>query len=450
VTAFAIFALTTAGPVQIQRISRERAPLSMMVLGRGSERLAVSDRYDDFVYPGGGPVEKFLGPFPEGGFRLEVSAPIDSGDSWQLAAFMAHAVVAAGSHSLCRDVEEAEAILCLTGTVDFDGLIGGVGHIAEKMQAARDDLTRWRQGDVAPVFIVPSGDDHDRLLANDPGSGLAIQGAETVSELCAVLDIPLAPVSSPIEVEKPRPSPEKTARGGKWAWPVVAVVVAAGAYAVFGQLDPQPTLIMPESSPVQEPAPKSAALSPPAAADTTTTKPKPAKITQVATPKSMPKTVSKTVSKTAPKDVNIEPRKPRLSILERHAPLGHACAEVYFGAVRPMLRPVPLAGQNLFKTSRGPTLCGFVVRIELGQKEVYAVAGLETLAGRLVGTLRPPPDLSGRRAVKGRHDWTLDLPHHVKTPVSYRMSLTTSSTVMRRGLAPTGGKTISLQHDIRR
>ena len=226
-TAFAIFALTTAGPVQIQRISRERAPLSMMVLGRGSERLAVSDRYDDFVYPGGGPVEKFLGPFPEGGFRLEVSAPIDSGDSWQLAAFMAHAVVAAGSHSLCRDVEEAEAILCLTGTVDFDGLIGGVGHIAEKMQAARDDLTRWRQGDVAPVFIVPSGDDHDRLLANDPGSGLAIQGAETVSELCAVLDIPLAPVSSPIEVEKPRPSPEKTARGGKWAWPVVAVVVAA-------------------------------------------------------------------------------------------------------------------------------------------------------------------------------------------------------------------------------
>lgn len=74
-TAFAIFALTTAGPVQIQRISRERAPLSMMVLGRGSERLAISDRYDDFVYPGGGPVEKFFGPFPEGGFRLEVSAP---------------------------------------------------------------------------------------------------------------------------------------------------------------------------------------------------------------------------------------------------------------------------------------------------------------------------------------------------------------------------------------
>ena len=61
----AIFALTTGGLVQIQRITHERAPLSMMVVGRGSERLSISDRYDDFVYPGGGPVERFFGPFPK-------------------------------------------------------------------------------------------------------------------------------------------------------------------------------------------------------------------------------------------------------------------------------------------------------------------------------------------------------------------------------------------------
>lgn len=444
-TAFAIFALTTAGPVQIQRISRERAPLSMMVLGRGSARLPVSDRYDDFVYPGGGPVEKFFGPFPDGGFRLEVSAPIDSGDSWQLAAFMAHAVVAAGAHSLCRDVAEAETILCLTGTVDFDGLIGGVGHIPEKLRAAREDLTAWQSGAASLMIIAPSGDDHERLLANETPSGLTMLGAENVGDLCAELEIPLGAVEvetpetteAPIEDDTPGDQAEAPKRGRALEWSLMALVLIAGAFVFFSKRDGTAPA-KPPSATVQlkltpAPAAKVPAVVPtpkPEAKNPEAVKPEPAKLEQKQPP--------------------LEPKMPRLSVFERHAPVGHACTEVYFDKIEPELRPVPLVTSIQFKTSQGPALCGILLRIELGPNEIFAAASLELLAGRLVGSLRAPPDLSGRRLVKGRHDWPLDLPHRVAGPVRYRLSLTTSQTALRKQNQPDGGKTITLVHEVLR
>jgi hypothetical protein len=433
VTAFAIFALTTGGPVQIQRISRERAPLSMMVLGRGSARLPVSDRYDDFVYPGGGPVEKFFGPFPEGGFRLEVSAAIDSGDSWQLAAFMAHAVVAAGGHNLCRDGAEAETILCLTGTVDFDGLIGGVGHIPEKLRAAREDLTEWRAGPAALIMIAPSGDDHDRLLADQLASGLTILGAKNVGELCAELDIPLvgaAPVAADIHDEQP----EAPKRGRAFEWSLLALVLLAGAFVFFTRRDVSPPAKPPTVTLDLKPAP-----APPA---------KPAATPSVAKPSPTVLPDTKPAPEPAPESALSEARLPRLSVWERHAPVGHACTEVYFDKIEAELRPVPLVAGNRFKTSQGSALCGILLRMELGPNEIYAAAGLELLSGRFVGALRPPPDLSGRRSVKGRHEWPLDLPHRVAGPVRYRLSLTTSSTAIRAQNQPGAGKTITLEHEV--
>ena len=150
----------------------------------------------------------------------------------------------------------------------------------------------------------------------------------------------------------------------------------------------------------------------------------------------------------APESALSEARLPRLSVWERHAPGGHACTEVYFDKIEAELRPVPLVAGNRFKTSQGSALCGILLRMELGPNEIYAAAGLELLSGRFVGALRPPPDLSGRRSVKGRHEWSLDLPHRVAGPVRYRLSLTTSSTAIRAQNQPGAGKTITLEHEV--
>ena len=109
-----------------------------------------------------------------------------------------------------------------------------------------------------------------------------------------------------------------------------------------------------------------------------------------------------------------------------------------------------MAKGNRFKTSQGKRLCGLLLRIELGFKATYAVVNLETLSGRLVRALRPPPYLSGRRLVKGRHDWKLDLPHGSGDLVHYKLSLTVAPTAIRHNIQPPGGRTISLQHEVQR
>ncbi|MBT7664003.1 MAG: hypothetical protein HN608_03720, partial [Rhodospirillaceae bacterium] len=210
---------------------------------------------------------------------------------------------------------------------------------------------------------------------------------------------------------------------------------AIGAFAVFGFLNP-------DSSTAQSVLSKSDEVKPVKTA-TLVRETKPAAFTQPApdiaparpTPDPIPK-------------INTELRIPRLNILERHAPAGRSCIDVSFGKTQAELRAVPLDQSNHLKTSSGPALCGLVLRIELGPDETYTLANLEVMAGSLVGNLRPPPGLSGRRPVAGRHDWIVDLPHRTRDAVRYRLSLTTSKSIIR-GSTPSGdSNTISVLHKI--
>ncbi|MDP6829874.1 MAG: hypothetical protein QF512_02835 [Alphaproteobacteria bacterium] len=437
-TAFAIFVMTTGGLVQIQRITRERAPLSMMVLGRGSERLPVSERYDDFVYPGGGPVERFLGPFPDGGFRLEVSGPIDSGDSWQLAAFIAHAVLAAEDCSLCREVEEADKIVCLTGLVDFDGAVGGVGHIPEKLHAVEARLREWVAGGVAPLLAVPRGADHERLLNADPPEGVPILAAANVGELCQHLGIALAsvePTSEPVSGKPKR----------RWPYAALLFVLAAGTVLLFSQTPSNDVADI--KAPL--PAPKVVSISPP---------PPNPEVKPDAKPAPKPRmpgndAAKPSVSRQAVNAIPLPSKLPALGVIERHAPPGQGCAQIYFGQAEADTRPVPLAAPGRFKSSGGDSLCGILLRIELGGEELYAMVALDIEEGRLVGALRPPPDLSGRRLVTGRRDWALDLPHRIRGDrgiVRYRLTLTISDRPIRAGQGEDAGqrRSISLRHEV--
>src|SRR4051812_18835389 len=114
----AVFVATTDGPARVERITRERAPQSMVCLNRSSTVLPISAAYDSFVRPGSGVIERAFGPFEPGAFRLDVSAPIEAGESWQLGFFVAHAL-AASSRDICFSApEDADAVLWLTGRVD--------------------------------------------------------------------------------------------------------------------------------------------------------------------------------------------------------------------------------------------------------------------------------------------------------------------------------------------
>ena len=77
--------------MQVERLTGEHAPQSLICVRRSSTILDVSKDYDDFVRRGSGIIEREFGPFEYGSFRVDVSEPIGAGHSWQLS-FLAHAI----------------------------------------------------------------------------------------------------------------------------------------------------------------------------------------------------------------------------------------------------------------------------------------------------------------------------------------------------------------------
>ena len=122
VTRVGVYIGTTDGPVQIERISNEPVDLTEVFVGRDiSHPLPISDAYESFVQRGR-PVERLFGPFEFQAFRMDLSAPVNSGDSWQLAALVAHGLAKASR--LANSDDEPKEIVWLTGRVDADDRVG--------------------------------------------------------------------------------------------------------------------------------------------------------------------------------------------------------------------------------------------------------------------------------------------------------------------------------------
>ena len=89
-TKVSVYIATTNGPVQIELISTENIPRSEVVLSGDFVPLDdLSSEYHHFA-TGSGPVSRAFGPFNSQSFHMEISAAIDSGRSWHLAALIAH------------------------------------------------------------------------------------------------------------------------------------------------------------------------------------------------------------------------------------------------------------------------------------------------------------------------------------------------------------------------
>ncbi len=183
----AIVIATTAGPVVVDRITPEPAPQSMVCLRRQSEVLPISPDYDDFVRPGSGVIMREFGPYEEGAFRLDVSGPIGTGKSWQLGVFAAHAVYRSKIWEL-SDLETADLIVWLTGTLDNDLQVGDVGHIAEKVEASAMVLAQYIAQGKQIVFGV-SPQNAAFLQEHQPPQGIQVAPLKNADDLLQVLGL---------------------------------------------------------------------------------------------------------------------------------------------------------------------------------------------------------------------------------------------------------------------
>lgn len=116
----------------------------MICLNGSSKALAISRDYDAFVKEPTGIVERAV---HHGSFRMDVDRPIDEGDSWQLAVFIAHLLKGAGR--LAEGDDPADRVLWATGTVDRYLNVGPVEKVKDKLDASAEYL-----GDLTAPFLA--------------------------------------------------------------------------------------------------------------------------------------------------------------------------------------------------------------------------------------------------------------------------------------------------------
>lgn len=377
----AVYIGTTAGPVAIERITREPAArTSMVCLGRSARQLALSDDYDSFTAPGIGAAARAFGPFPDGGFRMDLSAPVAGGDSWQLAAFVAHAACADAEVELAVSAADADTVVWLTGSVDYDYAVGAVEHVAEKLHASSDAFAEWLALGRPVVVMLPEGESDTASNAGLPDA-LTWHAVHSAAEACRILNLRLpddhaAPPPDPAASGASRPHVAWGVRRRKLGLVLALLGIAAIAAATWMQLRDQPSmdtwrrhLTHLWSRPAVEPDANGGLR--PAAAPTAH----------------------------APL---------RLSSSWRRAPAGHTCRAVQFGETAP---------QSSAQPGRLSGLCGFSLELEVDADRSHVAADLIVLRGRLVA----PDEEDERWRAAGPWRWSYDLPKRLPRGLAFQV-----------------------------
>jgi hypothetical protein len=258
---------TTNGPVEIQLLTEEDAAIGRCVacIGGTTETADIASAYHAFVVRPTGVIE---GRFGHSCYRMDVSARIDAGSSWQLGVLAAHALLAAGR--LAQENDVADGILWATGSVrPVDLTIGAVSHVPEKLANSLDRLKQELNAERPVLLAIPAANVAE--VSASARQEISEFGAELVvvshaQELLDVLGMKLPMAASktlgalavPEKAVPAKPLPRM------YAWAAAAVligIVAAGAVALTGirrtsWLSSQVggTVTTPEPTPVLTPA----------------------------------------------------------------------------------------------------------------------------------------------------------------------------------------------------
>lgn len=219
---------TTEGPSTVLRVTAEDPALrSVVCLGRSTTTLAISRAYDAFVRAPTGVVERAVG---HRAFRVDVSTPIDDGDSWQLGLYLAHRLKAAGR--LAEDEGPAALVLWASGRVDADLTVQPVDRLDEKLRRS------------AALFATPG----IRIMAVVPvAQAEALAGLPASVESMAVGAI--GPILRHLGLDPPLVWKRRRRIGWPWRVAAAAAVLAGAALLV-----PRPADRPPEPGPPPGPA----------------------------------------------------------------------------------------------------------------------------------------------------------------------------------------------------
>lgn len=380
-TKIAIFVATTGGPAQVERLTPEFAPHSMVCLRRGSDILPISDDYDDFVKRGSGVIEREFGPFDTASFRMDVSTGIGAGKSWQLGVFAAHAVAASDSATLADSEEAPDVVVWLTGEVDYDLGVGEVGHVAEKIEASWHLFEKWQKAGVAVLALVPAGQNFEHLDNAALPPGIEVVAVSNAAEILARLN--LGEAKAPSDAARPV-RPKRRKKTGQFAALLAVVVLLALAGWAMGPDRLAGIMQNFKSPPVQKTA--------------------------------LPGTVKQDLP--APPKLAAKPL-PALHVFEQRPPEDASCAKVHFGRVEAISHAIKAVDEGAVSSKKN--LCGLKFIFDLGPKSKFIAANLDIETGAFVRGNTRPAILSGITKAKGAQTWSINVPRRLAEPLQYRL-----------------------------
>jgi hypothetical protein len=149
-----IYIATTQGLVAIQNIMPiDDEDISSVVSINGTSTTAnISGSYHNFVKKGVGIIHQMFGACS---YRVDISARIDQGNSWQVAMYLAHLAQSKGLLGN-GEVSQGDTVICATGEVNTTNQqVLAVGEVAVKFKLAQPQLEQWMLLGAAVQFLLP-------------------------------------------------------------------------------------------------------------------------------------------------------------------------------------------------------------------------------------------------------------------------------------------------------
>jgi hypothetical protein len=149
-----IFIATTQGLVAVQNITPiDDEDISSVVSVNGTSTTAnISSSYHNFVKKGVGIIHQMFGACS---YRVDISARIDQGNSWQVAMYLAHLAQSKGLLGN-GDVSQGDTVICATGEVNTTNLqVLAVSEVSLKLKLAQTQLDQWTLLGAKVQFLVP-------------------------------------------------------------------------------------------------------------------------------------------------------------------------------------------------------------------------------------------------------------------------------------------------------
>ena len=225
---------TTTGLSEVVLLTDEDAAVgrSVVCIGGTTETAAIAAGYHAFVARPTGIIESLFG---HSCYRLDVSAGIDAGTSWQLGVLAAHALHAEGR--LAEEGDVPGGVLWATGSVrSVDLTVGGVNHVPEKLAVSLPRLRQEAEAGRRVIVAIPAQNTAlvaDDLRAELAACKIALIELGDVRPLWTALSV--APPEASQRAAASNPMQDKTVvpQRRRVAWAAALVLLGAASVATY-------------------------------------------------------------------------------------------------------------------------------------------------------------------------------------------------------------------------